>query len=50
VLFPKGLERCDGYDSHCPIMVPAWDQCKTVKEKYWALWNVSLNHLKLCLI
>jgi hypothetical protein len=26
VLLPKGLERCDGYDSHCPIMVPKWDQ------------------------
>ena len=50
VLLPKGLERCDGYDSHCPIMVPKWDQCKTVKEKYWALWNVSLSLLKLCSI
>ena len=26
VFLPKGLERCDGYDSHCRIMVPKWDQ------------------------
>jgi len=34
VLLPKGLERCDGSDSYCPIMVPKWDQCKAVKEKH----------------
>ena len=33
VLFPKSLKRCDGYDSHGPIMVPKWDHCKPSKEK-----------------